>query len=128
MSECFFGASMSNVRELSEADWDEITRARRADNRFLTRFPYRQHRVRLASRAERKQFKIAGGETPPDSRYVVVCRGEGPNFYSLGPVTSDIDVAESDASSFYQTCLNEEDGLVRNNWLRRARGKGGRDG
>lgn len=112
---------MSHIRELSEADWDVINRARRADNNFLARFPYRQHRVRLASRAERKQFELAGGETPAGSRvYVIVCRGEGANYYAIGPVSNDIDLAESDAASVYETCVNEEAALAQRNWLRRV--------
>ena len=60
--------------------------------------------------------------------YVVVCRGLSPNFYAIGPRTDDLDVRESDAAHFYETLVNEQDALAKHNWLRRARGRGGRDG
>jgi hypothetical protein len=108
---------------LSESERSEIDRAREADNHFFERFPERRHRIRLASRAECKQFEIAGGVVPPDFRaYVVLAYSrdqEWLRLYVIGPVTDDIDFTEERAASIFEGwCVTIGASLFGANWLR----------
>jgi hypothetical protein len=94
---------------------DEVDRITQSDRRFFERFPNRQHRVRLASQAEVKQFAFMEGiyETPPPAgfeRYVLVkniapgCRVRLP---FTGPAGNDTDVSEREAAWLYNSHMPE---------------------
>jgi hypothetical protein len=56
---------------------ERVDRASQSDRRFFERFPNRQHRVRLASRAEIEQNQIISGRPwglPPGYRHFVTIR------------------------------------------------------
>ena len=88
---------------------DEVDVVSQADRRFFERFPHRQHRVRLASRAEIEQVKIAGGEpmtAPPGCRLFTVVRNIAPGarmrFLVLNREGAETDLPETTAREIWE--------------------------
>ena len=88
---------------------DEVDVVSQADRRFFVRRPDRQHRVRLASRAEIEQVKIAGGEpmtAPPGCRFFTVVRniatGARMRFLVLNREDAETDLPETMARAIWE--------------------------
>jgi hypothetical protein len=91
---------------------DKITRA---DARFFERFPRRQHRVRLAARAEIEQNAQLTGEDPDIPRefsYFTAVKNVAPGvrvrLQIIGLEASDTDVSEEIARAIYEAARAPE--------------------
>jgi hypothetical protein len=101
---------------------------READNRFIDRFPKRLHRIRLASRAECKHFKILGGRAllPSEGERVFVVlryftdQRKWVRFYVICEAFDcDIEPYEADAAHLFESLGRFYAELVERNWMRK---------
>jgi hypothetical protein len=79
---------------------DRVDRVTQADRRFFERFPHRQHRVRIASRAEIEQQELLEGAVlwvPPVCRIFAIVRNIAPGV-RLRLMIRGIEGAETDLS------------------------------
>ncbi|TIQ46731.1 hypothetical protein [Mesorhizobium sp.] len=82
-----------------------------ADRRYFERFPDRQHRLRLGSRAEVHQLRILGRCQPPEYRLYVAIKCVAPGvrmrrfFWCAEDVETEID--EARARDAYEAAATE---------------------
>jgi hypothetical protein len=77
---------------------DRVDRASQSDRRFFERFPNRQHRIRLASRAEIEQEELLRGAVlwaPPPCRIFAAVRNVAPGV-RLKLMIRGVEDAETD--------------------------------
>lgn len=87
---------------------ERVDRVTRADKLFFDRFPHRQHRVRVASVAEREQEELMRGHSvwlPPGCLHYTVVKNIAPGvrlrLFIVGPDDADCDVTEQLAAAVY---------------------------
>jgi hypothetical protein len=111
---------------------DKITDA---DRKFFERFPHRQHRVRLAGRAEVEQDATLTGESPrrlpPDlSRYGIVkniAPGVRLRLIVIGHEGWDTDASEQAARERFEAARTSQISQIEQEMIELARNFGGRD-
>jgi hypothetical protein len=100
-------------RERLERFGAEVDRVTQADRRFFERFPWRSHRVRLASRAECEQLEVLCGHRvlSPDSRWYIAIRNVAPGLririYIVGLADNETDLSEMEAALIYEAHVGE---------------------
>jgi hypothetical protein len=91
---------------------DKVTQA---DARFFERFPHRQHRVRLAARAENEQDAVLSGASlhlPREFFYFMAVKNIAPGvrvrLRIIGLEGSDTDLSEESARAIYEMARTPE--------------------
>jgi hypothetical protein len=92
-----------------------VEKATQADARFFERFPYRQHRVHLAARAEIERDALlsgAGLHIPREFSYFMAVKNIAPGvrlrLRIIGLEGSDTDVSEEVARAIYEGARTPE--------------------
>jgi hypothetical protein len=92
-----------------------IDKVTRADARFFERFPHRQHRVRVAARAEIEQNALMIGgdpDIPHDFSYFMAVKNVAPGarvrLLIMGLEGSDTDISEESARAIYEMVRTPE--------------------
>jgi hypothetical protein len=86
-----------------------IDKVTQADARFFERFPHRQHRIRVAARAEIEQDALLGAlpDIPHDFSYFMAIKNVTPGarmrLLIIGLEGSDTDISEESARAIYET-------------------------
>jgi hypothetical protein len=87
-----------------------IDKVTQADARFFERFPHRQHRVRVAARAEIEQNALP--DIPHDFSYFMAVKNVAPGarvrLLIIGLEGSDTDISEESARAIYEMARTPE--------------------
>jgi hypothetical protein len=112
---------------------DKITDA---DRKFFERFPHRQHRVRLAGRAEVEQDALLAGESPrrlpADLSHYAIVKNFAPGVRLRVIVISDegwdTDASEQSARERFEAARTSQVSQVEQEMIELSRNLGARDG
>jgi hypothetical protein len=112
---------------------DKITNA---DRKFFERFPHRQHRVRLAGRAEIEQEALLAGESPrhlpPDLNHYAIVKnvatGVRMRVIAIGEEGWDTDLSEEEARERFEAARTSQVSQIEQEMVELARRLGSRDG
>lgn len=111
---------------------DKITDA---DRKFFERFPDRQHRLRVAGRAEIEQDALLAGKwprrLPPELNHYVVVKNVAPGarlrITVVGDEGWDIDVSEQEARGRFEDARTSQVSEIEQEILELCRNLGARD-
>jgi hypothetical protein len=106
-----------------------------ADRNFFERFPQRQHRVRLAGRAEVEQDALLAGESPrrvpPDLSHYAIVKNVAPGLrlrlILIGDEGLDIDVSEQEARERFEAARTSQVSEAEQALIELSRNLGARD-